>query len=392
METEPAFARYQTLQKYVGWTEADASRVQAVGDIMSPHLAGLIDDFYNAVLSNPQTHAVITGGDAQLERLKGTLRTWIQELLSGPYDSHYVVRRRQIGTRHVEIGLDQVYTNAALSRLRNGMAQILSQLWTGDERALATHLASLNKLLDLDLAIIEDSYQAEYHRRQQQSDRLATIGQVAGGVAHEMRNPLNVIKTSVYYLLNAQNVRPEKQAEHLHRIERQVGLADSVVTALNDFARLPLPELRPTDLRTCLDEALEMSPLPAQIRVTTELPASLPPVLGDLRQLRIVFGNLLRNARDAMADGGDLRITAHQQDDAVEVSIHDTGSGIAPEALDRIMEPLYSTKARGIGLGLAITRAIVEKHRGRLQAVSRPGQGSVFTVRLLAAAGPDPVS
>ena len=91
---------------------------------------------------------------------------------------------------------------------------------------------SLNKLLDLDLAIIEDAYQTEFQRRQAVAERLATIGKVAGGVAHELRNPLNVVKTSVYYLLNAKNAPPEKIKTHLERIERQVGVADRVITAL----------------------------------------------------------------------------------------------------------------------------------------------------------------
>ena len=101
---------------------------------------------------------------------------------------------------------------------------------------------ALNKLLDLDLAIIEDAYQAEYMARLQRSERLATLGQVAGGVAHELRNPLNVVKTSVYYLLNARNPTPEKQADHLRRIERNVELADNVITALSNFAKVPVPD------------------------------------------------------------------------------------------------------------------------------------------------------
>ncbi len=131
---------------------------------------------------------------------------------------------------------------------------------------------SLNKLLDLDLAIIEDAYQAEYMARLQRSERLATLGQVAGGVAHELRNPLNVVRTSVYYLLNARNPTPEKQADHLRRIERNVELADNVITALSNFAKIPLPELKPIALEPLVRGVLEINPPGSQIAVDGRMP------------------------------------------------------------------------------------------------------------------------
>jgi signal transduction histidine kinase len=294
------------LQQYVGWAAEDAQRVQAVASLLGPRLPAMIDDFYAEIERHPDAMKVITGGPRQIARLKGTLMKWLQELLTGPYEGDYVTRRWKVGWRHVEIGLDQVYTNVALSRVRRGLLSALDEGWTGDVPELLATRRSLNMLLDLDLAIIEDAYQAEYLARQQRTERLAAIGQVAGGVAHELRNPLNVVKTSVYYLLHARNPTPEKQTEHLKRIERHVTLADGVITALSSFAKMPVPDLRPFPVGQCVQEALDTNPVPENIQVTIDCPSALPSVLGDIDQLRIVFANLIRNAREAIPQGGPL--------------------------------------------------------------------------------------
>ena len=384
MDVDRLYNRYRELQAYVGWIDADAERIAGAAPSLVPYLLPLIEDFYDEIERHPDARKVITGGPDQIERLKGTLVRWISDLLAGRYDVDYVSRRWRVGWRHVEIGLDQVYTNVALSRLRSGLIRALHESWVGDPLELKATVRSLNKLLDLDLAIIEDAYQAEYTIRLQRSERMATLGQVAGGVAHELRNPLNVVKTSVYYLMNARNPTPEKQAEHLRRIERNVELADGVITALSNFAKMPVPNLRPFAIEPLIQETLEIDPPGESIEVIIECPPDLPRPLGDVDQLRIAFGNLIRNARDAMPKGGRLSIAARQVDGQVEVSVADSGIGIPPENLHQIMEPLYSTKARGLGLGLAMSRSIVEKNQGTLQAASELGRGSVFTIRLTA--------
>ena len=347
MNPEVLFRRYQDLQTYVGWSPADAVRIREVGPLLESSFAGMIDDFYAEIERHPEARKVITGGQAQIDRLKSTLLAWIRELFSGQYDRDYAVRRWRVGRKHVEIGLDQFYTNVALSRLRRGIMLALKQCWSGDAQVLDATLLSLNTLIDLDLAQIEDAYQTEYLAREQRSERLAAIGQVAGGIAHELRNPLNVVKTSVYFLLNARSPTPEKRAEHLQRIERQVLLADGVITALTNFAKLPLPNLRPISVLQCVQEALDTNPVPENCRVGIDSSPNLPAVLADIDQIRIVFANIIRNAKEAMAQGGTLNISVRQLGDGVEVAFADTGVGISEEHLRRIMEPLYSTKAQG---------------------------------------------
>lgn len=379
------YHRYQELQQYVGWTDEDAERVKTVGPVLAPAFDALIDDFYAEIEHHPEASKVITGGMEQINRLKQSLQGWLRELFSGRYDRDYVERRWRVGYRHVEIGLNQVYTNAALSRLRRGMFQALEKLWSGTIEDLLACRGSLNSLLDLDLAIIEDAYQTEYQRRQSSAERLATIGKVAGGIAHELRNPLNVVKTSAYFLLNAKNASEEKKRTHLERIERQVGVADGVITALNDFARLPIPQMEPVAVEVCLKDAIELNSLPSTIQLQWNLQPQDLAILGDRSQLSIVFGNLIRNARDAMSGSGVLRLGATAEGNSVAITIQDTGKGIPPEHLPYIFEPLYSTKAKGIGLGLSISRDIVDRHHGTLSISSVPDVGSTFTIRLPAA-------
>lgn len=125
--------------------------------------------------------------------------------------------------------------------------------------------------------------------------------------------------------------------------------------------------------------------MPKSIDTELKISDGTPSASGDPGQMQIVFGNLLRNARDAMPEGGQLRVAIVPDGNAVAVTVADTGVGIAREDLNRIMEPLYSTKARGLGLGLAIARSILDKHRATLRVSSEPGAGSTFTVRLPAA-------
>jgi signal transduction histidine kinase len=261
--------------------------------------------------------------------------------------------------------------------------------WQGSPGELIAALVSLNRLLDLDLTIIEDAYRHEFVLAQKRTERLVAIGQMASGIAHELRNPLNVIQTSVFYLRNARRATPEKQAEHFERIQRQVGVADAVIGALSDFAKLPLPNVVPVEVRRLVDETLANHPLGERIAVELSGLDDASPIRGDARQLGIVLANLIRNAVDVMPEGGRLAISAESFDEEgirwVRLTVADSGPGVPAEQIYRIFEPFFSTKVRGIGLGLAICRAIVDNHGGKLRVVSEPGAGSRFSLTVPAA-------
>jgi two-component system sensor kinase FixL len=208
------------------------------------------------------------------------------------------------------------------------------------------------------------------------------LGQVSGGIAHEIRNPLNAVKTSTYYLLNAKTADEAKRREYLERIDRQVTAIDNVITALSDVAKLPEPKLGPVEPEVILAEAIQGIALPPNVTIEMDVPPAVRAMRADEFQIPIVFRNLVRNARDAMPDGGTIKVSARQLDDKIAIDVTDAGIGIEAEQLERILEPLYSTKARGMGLGLAICNAIIRKNGGQLHFRSEPGQGSTFTVEL----------
>ncbi len=374
--------RYVDLQAYVGWSEDDAGRIRGIRPLLLPHLPSLVEEVSAAIARHPAAQQIVSGGGLSGEDLEPALLHWLTDLLTGPYDRDYVARRWRVGAQLLRIGVEQVYTNAAISRLRDGLVRHLGSAWAGDRNGLVAALRSLNKLVDLDLAKIEDAYQSEYISRLQGHERLAMLGQIAGGIAHEIRNPLNVIKTSHYFLRSARNPTAEKRDEHMQRIERNVRQAEHVISTLTSFARMPAADRKPFSLRAGIKEAVEDSAVPAGIEVVVDCPDDLPPALADFAQIRIALGNLVRNACDAMPNGGRLTVRGRALDGAAEIAVIDTGVGITAAQLERITEPLFSTKARGLGLGLALVRIILDRNGASMSIASEPGQGSTFAVRL----------
>ena len=217
-------------------------------------------------------------------------------------------------------------------------------------------------------------------RRVKELDRLAFLGQLAGGISHELRNPLGVIKNSVYYL---KIVLPaeDKVGRHLDILEREVDRASRIVTDLLDFARTGPPARARADLSALVRDCLERLPLADGITVTLKLAEDLPKLLVDHDQLGSVLSNLITNAAQAMPEGGVLTIETAADGDGLWVAVADTGVGIAPEHLEKIFEPLFTTKAKGIGLGLAVAKMLVEANGGAVTVESAPGRGTRFEVR-----------
>ncbi len=519
MDDADAFALYQRLQKYVGWTAEDARRVRAAAALVEPVFRDIVEDFYEALQREPETRKAITGGRKQIARLKTTLRDWLAELFSGQYNQAYVARRWRVGWRHVEIGVEHVYVNAALARLRQRLTAALEARWRDHLRGLQETTQSLHRLLDLELAVIQDAYEresierqklaerirsetafktlvesagclivilredhsiaylnpftaqvtgrpaedvlgkdyfslflpaaerpgvaneierilasgeptrnyenavlchdgtlrwvvwhaqrlenyrgmpavlaigqdvTEHRRTEQQSlqtERLAAIGQMITGLAHESRNAFQrsqaCLETLALELEDQPDelelvARTQRALEHLHHLYEEV----------RDYAAPVKLDREPCDLSHVWRDAwshLDLMRVDKKLRLS-ERTASLDLACEvDWFAMGQAFRNILENAIDACPDPGEIVIDckAASLDDkpAIRITIRDDGPGFHPSAQEKVFEPFFTTKSKGTGLGMAITRRIVEAHGGEI-AIGEPKSGAEVVMTL----------
>ena len=244
------------------------------------------------------------------------------------------------------------------------------------------------------LVMIRDvTQQQQLEERLIASEKLATIGRMASYIAHEIKNPLSSVNLNLELLADeiADYSVPSKDeaVELLVSIQEELDRLTRNIDEYLRFARLPKLHLHLGDINIMLQSLLQLIEPELeqqQIRVTANWDYSVPAVLIDTENLRSVFMNLIRNAQEAMPGGGELRITRRSEEGMVLVDVEDTGPGIAPDELQSIFEPFYTTKAAGTGLGLPYAQQIVHQHGGTLRCTSEQEKGTRFTVSLPVAA------
>ncbi|HKA91185.1 MAG TPA: protoglobin domain-containing protein [Haliangiales bacterium] len=376
---------FEELKRYVHWSAADEDALRAFHDIAEPDFERIADVFYRRILEHEGARTALEGGESQVGRLKVTLRAWMDSMLLGPWDEAYYERRARIGRMHVRIALPQHYMFGAMDVVRSEMARVIDRSYRDrpvEERAVRD---AVGKILDLELAVMLHTYREDLIAQQARHERLATFGQLVGSIGHELRNPLGVIESSLYIL--RRRVDEERARKHMDRIGAQVAIANQIISDLLDLIRdrpLQLERVRPSEL---IDAVLAAVKRPPEVLVSVRGVAELPEIEVDASKLRQVFVNLIDNAVDAVGAAGEVHVVGAVSAGEIVVAVEDSGPGVDATIRARLFEPLITTKAKGIGLGLPLVRRIVERHGGTV-AYAPPADaagrlsGARFVVRL----------
>lgn len=384
--------KFASLRRYLDWSKRDDGQVPQLHTILMPFAEVFIEDFYAEIVRYPVIARVITGGDPQIARLKKTLIRWIEELFSGQYDAQYVDRRWQIGFRHVEIGLDQTYVNVAHARLRMQMQCVVIEELKHHPIKLREAQVTLHKLLDLDLALISAAYAAELEIKQkhqaQQDERLASIGQMITGLAHEARNALQRMRASTESLELELEGQPAYQQD-LTRLSVAQDDLTRLFTEMQNYASPIVLELESVDLSKVATQAWERLSVQWQgrdCRLHLHIKPEFNTGFHDPFRLQQVFRNFFENSLAACRDPVEVRIVAHetQLEDrpAIEYRVLDNGPGLSESARLHAFEPFFTTKTKGTGLGMAIASRIIEAHGGRIVLGPAGSGGADFRVIL----------
>jgi PAS domain S-box-containing protein len=213
-------------------------------------------------------------------------------------------------------------------------------------------------------------------------EKLAVIGEIAGSVAHELRNPLAAIKNNIYYLTKIIQDESQEILDVYSNIESDIRRVNKIISDLLNYARIDHLDLNFIDIRLLIDNAVKKIQIPEGIAIVKDYQENIPDVKVDFIRFEQIMINLIRNAIDAMEDVGTLTISIEYHNNQILLTITDTGSGIKSENLKKIFEPFFSTKVWGFGLGLPIAKKFIELHNGSISVESELGKYTSFKLIL----------
>lgn len=377
-------ALFGGILRFIGLGPDDERALRELDDRLRSRLALTIDELCGVGIEHSAWTETGRTAEPQPELPSGPTekltREWLIGILDRPWTLDGIAERARIGQRFVLLHAAGHQLFLAASAIRQAWSEEVLEADGGPAR-IGPRLLAVNRLVDLELAAVFHGYGENKLMRARQTGRLATLGELAASIGHELRNPLGVIDSSVFLL--RKRIGSEELNGHLDRIEGQVRISSRIIDDLLAIARDRPPIAESVELTALLVEAREAVTLAPGVKLTIDLPSILPPVRVDPSQMRQVLVNLLSNAADAVGDTGEIRIEAAEDDGRrLVLRVSDSGAGIDPAVRDQIFDPLVTTKARGIGLGLSLCKRLVERAGGTIAVEDGPLGGACFVVRL----------
>lgn len=384
---------FNRMLRYVGFTNADAEALSELGPTIRPRIPGIVIEFYDSVARDPLANEIFTAEASRADRLHESLAVWLTALFSGRYDDAHYRRSHAIGRTHVRVKLPQDYMFTGMNVIRRALIREIRNIYPPH---LDATLAAVEKLLDLELAIMNRAYsdnlveqvqqleQDRFERQLGESRHLAIVGELAASIAHEVKNPLAGISGAM------QVIRSSLDARHPHReiIDEamlQIDRLDAAVEDLLVYARPKAPNRTQIDLAGLVRRVmviLREEPAFRGIHVELAPYSNGIEIEADEAQIQQVLMNIMINAAHACEEEGRIDCRINPNGDGARIEIEDNGIGVAHEIRERVWEPFFTTRAKGTGLGLAICKRIVEAHGGTIRLDSEPGVGTCVMIDL----------
>ena len=380
------------LAEVISYVELGEHEIELLRELhpkLQPHFPAIAKRFYQAVFDNPGAAAVLSGPD-QVARLHSSLTDWMSSGLTGPYDDKFYEKRSRIGRRHVQIGLQQHYMFTSMNVLRTAYIERIVKEYPLD--AACDVVVAVNKLLDIELALMLRHYQLDseerllQRERDIQADRLTSMQTLSAGLAHEVRNPLNAARLQLELLDRRirRQVGPDPKLTEPtelanHELERLTNLLNDFLS----FARPPELHIHEHDVIAIGRQVIELEKPLAQQRGVELSFADRSPIIAhvDSGKIHQIIQNLVRNGLEATHKGGRVSVAIGNGDNEVHIRVTDNGPGIPSDVLQRIFEPFFSTKESGTGMGMAIVHSLVTMHGGKIDFTTGPS-GTRFDVAI----------
>ncbi len=355
-------------------------------EALEQQLASIIDSAMDGIITLDQDFNIVLFNAAAEEIFQCS----VSEVLGKPLDRLIPEPMREVHRVHLTRFAESGETYRRMGRY----GEISGLRYTGEVFPLEASISKVDRLgkrwmtvilRDISQRVSDMTKQRGLEVQLRKTERLAELGTLASGMAHEIGTPMNVILGRAELLMR--KAKDESTRRGLETIVMQVERITKIMNQLLSFARKRPSEQRPVDLGKIVGEVLDMLPENFQkndIQVIKDYSSGLPYVLADPDHMSQVLLNLMLNACQVMPEGGTLTLTLGRRDNAVELGVKDTGPGISDEHISKVFDPFFTTKAvgEGTGLGLTVVHGIIQEHNGTIRVENVPGQGAAFTISL----------